>query len=397
MILKDATTNLLMSMSRFMTKKGSDMESRQGLANAINDILGEDLLDAIFINSTVNSLLPDIAVLHLYNKDFSRYLLDPDMSDTCPFGFTLEIHERCFTKYTEEELVSAILHDTLQNIMSDTAKIRFIKAYTNVISRHKTSLIIDMFDDISLSEVLYIAFSEICLRPFKVPASGLDYVSTDEVLRTIGLADAYDSYLSKALPVSNITPEESMELELRYDLRDLNTVINACLDSSIHHYYNVIRDSVPLVTLDRVFTSRQAIASTGFISRKKNFKNKRTATLPHPQEMTIMSESFNDPKNDLEIRFSIDKIINAMRYAETEAERDVILFKIKNLSLKLAKQELALAKKAENNPVVNERIKKLRAFQDELEFVRKTVMKMEIKTKRWSVYIKDTMPSGYDF
>ena len=46
----------------------------------------------------------------------------------------------------------------------------------------------------------------------------------------MGLGDAYDSYLEKRLPMSNITVERAMELELQRDHRDVNTIINACLD-----------------------------------------------------------------------------------------------------------------------------------------------------------------------
>lgn len=395
MILRDAVTGLLLAMSRFMTKKGTDMASRQELADAINNVLGEDQLDAIYINSAENALLPDIAVVHIYNSGFSRFLLDPDVSDTCPFGFTLEIHERCFNRYTEEELTALILHDILQNVQSDTAKIRFIKAYTAVLSKHKTSKILDMFDDISLSEVLFIGFTEICLRPFRVPANGLDYVATDDVLKTLGLADAYDSYLNKVLPMSNITPEASMEQELRDDYRDINTIINACMDSSIRHYYHVIREGVPLVTLDRVFANKQSLISTGFISRQREFRKKKPVTLSASQ--AAISESYNNPKDELEIRFAIDKIINAMRYAESEAEREVVLFKIKQLQLKLARQQIALGKKGKQSPTTEEKIRKLQEFQSELDDVRAKMMAAEIKTKRWSVYVKDSMPTGYDF
>ena len=78
MISKESVTNLLLVMSRFMTKKGADMESRRELAAAIGNVIGENSLDAIYINNTDNVLLPDVAVLHLYNTDFSRFILDPD-------------------------------------------------------------------------------------------------------------------------------------------------------------------------------------------------------------------------------------------------------------------------------------------------------------------------------
>lgn len=401
MITRDATNNLLLSMSRFIAKRGADMASRQDLADAINVVLGEDLLDAIYINSVDNVLLPDIAVIHLYNNDFSRFLLDPDNTDTCPFGFTLEIHDRCLTgQYTEEELSALILHDILQNVLSDTAKIRFIRAYTSVISKHKITDVLDMFDSVSLSEVTFMMFTEICMRPFRAPIMDFDYVATDEVLKTIGLGDAYDSYLKKTLPMTPYSVESQMGRCLKDDYRDVNTIIDACLDGTIRHYYHVIRESVPMVTLNHIFDSKSALASTGFISRKRVFKRKpgSTSTVDAAkQEKNVLAESYNDPKNDLEIRFAIDKIINALRYAETEAEREVVLFRIKQLSLKLVKMQLALEKKRNLDVKTSEKIRTLKAFLDELESIRAKAMSMEIKTKRWHVYIKDSMPAGYDF
>jgi len=397
MILKDSVTNLLLVMSRFMTKKGADMDSRRELAEAIGDVIGEKSLDAIYINNTDNILLPDVAVLHLYNNQFSRFILDPDSPDTCPFGYTIEIHQRCFEKYTEEELTAVILHDILQNVQSDTAKIRFYKAYTAVTSKHDVSMMLDLFDDTNLSEVTFMAFTAICLRPFRVPATGEDYVATDDVLKAVGLADAYDSYLNKVLPMSNKTVEAVMTRTLNDDIRDMNTIINACLDKTIRHYYYTIRTEVPLVTLDHILTSRQAVESIGFVSRKKEYTHRHDMPKPPLNGPGAMSESFTNPKDEYEIRFQIDKIVNSMRYAESEAEREVILFKIKQLSLKLAKTEQQLSRRNSTDKHMVERLTKLREFRAELDSLREQVMKMEIKVKRWSVYVKDVMPEGYNF
>lgn len=393
MISKESVTNLLLVMSRFMTKKGADMESRRELAAAIGNVIGENSLDAIYINNTDNVLLPDVAVLHLYNTDFSRFILDPDSVDTCPYGYTIEIHQRCFEKYTEEELTAVILHDILQNVQSDTAKIRFLKAYTAVTSKHDTTLMLDLFDDISLSEVTFMGFTAICLRPLRVPVEDADYVATDEVLKAVGLGDAYDSYLNKVLPMSTMTVDDAINKELKQDYHDVNTIINACLDRTVRHYYNTIRTEVPLVTLDHILTSRQAVESIGFVSRKKQYA--RRHPIPAPDN-TAIAESFSNPKDEYEIRFQIDKIINSMRYAETEAEREVILFKIKQLSLKLLKTEQQLTRRT-NDKYMTERLTKIREFRAELDELRDKVMKMEIKVKRWSVYVKDAMPEGYNF
>lgn len=392
MIMKDAVTNLILAADKFMTKSGQDITCRRDMAAAINAITGEDSLDAIYVNNVDNYLIPDVAVIHLYNQDFAKYLMDPDAYDTCPFGYTIEIHERCFKKYTAEELVAVILHDILQNVQSDTAKIRFFKAYTSVTSKHDAAKMIDLFDDIRLSEILFMAFTQICVRPFRVPVMGYDYVATDEVLRTLGLGDAYDSYLDKCLPNSIRTVEEVMEQELKDDYRDMNTIINACLDKSIRHYYAAIRDAVPLVTLENILGSSQAVASIGFISRKKNFKRKYTdgkiSTSP-------LSESYNDPKNELELRFQIDKIISSLRYAETEAEREVLLFRIKQLQLKISKMEQKCAKRTDQASL--DKLVFLKNCQSELDSLRKQTVERDIKTKRWSVYVKDCMPEGYDF
>ena len=392
MIMKDAVTNLILKVDHFSTKRGQDITCRQELVDAINTITGEDSLDAIYVNNVDNYLIPDVVVLHLYTKEFSQFLMNPDTADTCPFGYTVEIHERCFNKYTAEELAAVILHDILQNVQSDTAKIRFMKAYTAVTSRHEAAKIMDLFDDISLSEVVFMMFSQICVRPFRVPTSGFDYVATDEVLHTMGLGDAYDSYLEKRLPMSNITVERAMELELQRDHRDVNTIINACLDKDIRHYYTVIREASPLVTLENILGSRQAAASIGFNSRKKNFKKK------HPEDScaNALAESYNDPKSDVEIQFQIDKIRSSLRYAETEAEREVLLFRIKQLTLKLVGQEQKLARYGTPSPSAVEKINKLHEFQDELENLRKQTVEKEIKVKRGSVYVKDALPEGYD-
>lgn len=397
MIKQDAITDLVMTMARFVTKRGADISSKQDLMRAINAVVGEDSLDAIFINTTDNILIPDVAVLHLYNDKFASYLLNPDSTDLCPFGYTIEIHQRCFDKYTEEELTALILHDILQNVQSDTARTRLLRAYTTVIEKHNDTDILEMFNELNLNEVLYIMYASICTRPFKAPVVGCDYVGTDEVLKSMGLGDAYDSYLEKILPVSTDTPEDRIDKDLKDDLRDVNTIINSCLDNDIRHYYHTISTNIPLISLQQVFSGTNALHSIGFYSRHRDYKRRDSFTDNANSCATVMVESYNNPKNEIEIRWQIDKIINSMRYAESEAERNVVLFKIKELSLKLSKMEEKLSRRPGNDPYMAERIRKIREFQDELEQLRRKTVAMEIKTKHWHIYVKDAMPSGYDF
>ena len=401
MISPDAVTNLVLCANRYMLKRGDDVVARRELKAAIEDVTDtKGLVDAIYVNNVDNYLIPDVSVIHLYDGSFSQWLLDADDCDTCPFGFTIEIHERCFTKYTEEELVALIIHHMLQNVLSDTAKIRFMKAYTAVTNKYETDKMLDLFNGMSVDEVLFMAFTEICLRPFQVPAdAGYDYVATDEVLRTLGLADAYDSYLEKVLPMSNDTVEHRMDTELKNDYRDVDTIIKACLDRDIRHYYNMVRDGVPLVTLEHILGSRQSTNALGFKSRKSNrvSVHGRNVALG---ETAVLNESLNDPSNEIEIRFQIDKIINSMRYAETEAEREVILFKIKKFSMTLARTEREYKKRVAKHPTdenLKNKLKFLQSCLGELDDLRKQTMKMEIKTKHWHIYVKDSMPTGYDF
>ena len=219
--------DLIIKTNLFMSKRGRDIESRQNLIAAINALTGENSLDAIYTNDVANYQIPDVVVLPLYHSDFSVYLMNPDNVDTCPFGYTIEIHSRCFDRYTPEELTAVIVHDILQNVQSDTARIRFMKAYSDVIGDRNPEAIMDAFSELSISEVTFMMFIQICCRPFRVPVSGLDYTGTDDFLKAYGLADAYDSYLIKALDMSNDTPEDRVNLEIRNDYRDVKTIIDA--------------------------------------------------------------------------------------------------------------------------------------------------------------------------
>lgn len=395
--MKESVTNYLITLSKFCTKRGTDITVNAELKQVINMLTGEDAeLTAIYVNDRNNFNIPDVCVMPCYDPGFSRYLLNPDGDELCPFGYTIEIHARCFTKYTDEELGAVILHDILQNVLSDTAKIRFLKAYTSVISKYSNERVINLFNGIKQDEVLYIAFLEICIRPFRVPTAEPEYVSTDEVLKVIGLGDAYDSYLTKTegLVTAVLTPDLALEYEMRKDLRDIETVITVCLDNDLYHYYRMIRNGVPLLTLEHLL---QPDRTAGFIM----IPGKRYMKRPRPHrddnKCDSMNESFNNPKSEYEIRFQIDKIIGNMRYAESEAEREVVLFKIKQLSIKLADQLAKLEKVPSPNKITADKIRFIRACLEELDGLRERTVNMEIKEKRWSVYVKGDMPEGYDF
>ncbi|WP_300944249.1 hypothetical protein [uncultured Duncaniella sp.] len=396
MILKDATTDLLLKMEVFMAKRGQDINARRDLIQAINTITGEDSLDAIYINTTDNYLIPDVVVLPLYNKDFNLYLMDGDLSNTCPFGYTVEIHQRTFDTLTPEELTAVVIHDILQNVQSCSAKVRFMKAYSNVQGKYTNEDLLRVFDGMSSAEVMFMGFMDICTRPFRVPVMSFDYIGTDEVLKNMDLGDAYDSYLVKVLQTSDKTPEEYIEAETKQDYKMMKTILQACMNRDIRHYYTMVRNATPLVTLDNIFGTPGTTASLGFISRMRSFKHRYEPA--NSNAVATLSESFLNPKNELELRFQVDKIISDIRFAESEPEREVILIKIKNLSIKLFKLKDKYDKRLQTNPTDNktrDEYEFVCNLLDELELLRQKTVKMDIKEKRYGVFVQ--YPKGYEY
>ncbi len=402
MILKDNLVNLILKMDVLITKKGKDIGVNREVISAINSIVNSPdnrdsiICDTIFINEVDNFNIPDVLILPLYNNAFNMYLMDGDLSGNCPFGYTIEIHKRCFDKYNAEEITACIIHDILQNVCSCTAKTRFIKAYNDTLNKYNNDQILKMFDDISNSEICFIAFADICSRPFKVPVLKNDYIGTDEVLISMGLGDAYESYLNKVYEVTNLTPEDRILAETKEDYNVINTIFKACVNNDIRHYVNSIKVAAPLVSFDNILNSSSSVASIGFVSKDRYYKKTY-----HPKDnssINTITESFINPKNEIDIRFQIDKIISNIRYAETEPERQVILIKIKNLTIKLTKVKNSLEKAVEKNSADKVSRSKLEYVNDrlaELEILREKTVTMEIKQKKYGLFI--AYPEGYQY
>lgn len=396
MILKDTITKLLLKMEPFMTKKGNDITIRREVIELINQLFDESSLDAIYINHTDNFNIPDVVVLPLYHKDFAQYLMDGDLSNICPFGYTVEIHERCFRNYSAEELTALVIHDILQNVQSCTAKERFLRAYNNVLSEIDNEIILDLFNDISLSEICFMGFLDICCRPFKAPIEDSDFIATDEVLKGMGLADAYDSYLDKTIPMTLDTVEDRIEKDTKYDYRTMRTIIRACMDKTVRRYYTMIRTGIPLVSLENVFAGKATISSLGFISRKRDFKRNYVPLNPNANT-AVMTESWLNPKSEVEVRYQIDKIIADIRYASSEGDREIILMKIKNMTIKLIKTKGDIEKKLlklPNEKTYQHQLEFVNTMLDMLETYRIKVRDMEIKEKRYGIFLN--MPIGYE-
>lgn len=397
MINADLLTDLILKMDAFRMKKGQDTSLKRDLITAINAFIGEDSLDTIYINSNDHMLVPDVFVMPIYNKDFGAFIMNPRLNDNCPYGYTLEIKTEAFDKYTAEELTAIIIHHIMQNVQSACAKARFLGAYTKAIEDYSDDVILDMFTDISHSEVCYIAFLDICARPFNVPVSNYDYTGTDCVLVSVGLADAFDSALMKMRALSNDSPEDQIDIETEKDYRTLGTIIKACVNNDIRHYYEMIKTSLPLVTLQNVIGKPASTNALGFASRKKDFKHRYPIEKAAPGASPIV-ESVMNPKNEIELRFQIDKIVVEMRYLETEGERQAILFRIKNLRLKMMNTKKALQKKLDKHPADENLIGKMKyvdACIDELEDLRKQVVKKVVTPKHYGVFVQ--YPAGYEY
>ena len=143
--------------------------------------------------------------------------------------------------------------------------------------------------------------------------------------------------------------------------------------------------------------------SLGFISRRRKLMKKyEPVAIPGESgtTATVITESFMNPKNEVELRFKIDQIISSMRYAESEAEREVLLFKIKNLTLKMIKTREELDRKIQKDPVnktLTSQMNTVMNFIVVLNMLRDKCVKMEIKQKVWRIYSKVDLPEGYQY
>jgi len=399
MIMSDKVRDLILKMDVFCTKKGKDISVTKELVGLINDIFGDNALDSIFVNTDDQFNIPDVAVIPLYNQEFSSFIMTDDFANCCPYGYTIEIHQRVFEKLNPEELTALVLHDVLQNVESCTAKLRLLTAYNSVFSKYRNEDVLDLFDDISTSEVMFMMFVDICCRPFRVPASEAEYVATDATLKELGLADAYDSYLRKVLPMSNDTVETRMETETKNDYRTVRTIIKSCMDRDIRHYYAVFKNAIPLVSLENIFAGKTTVTSLGFISRKRSVRNRLVGKDGSMiNEAAVLNETYINPRNEVEYRFQVDKIIADIRYCETEAERQVILIKIKNLALKFTKVKGLLEKDLEkdsSSETLNHQYTFIMNLLDELDMLRKKTLELDLTRKPYGLWVRGAGPDGY--
>ena len=126
----DILKRTILRLDAFMLKQGQDMGLRKDVIDGINQFTGENSLSTIYINTADSTQVPYVFVMPKYNKDFNKFIMNADLDYHMPWGYTLELSRMAFTKFTSEELMALILHAITQNVMSSSAKIRFLNAYS---------------------------------------------------------------------------------------------------------------------------------------------------------------------------------------------------------------------------------------------------------------------------
>lgn len=397
MTSQDNLKRTILKLSAFMTKKGQDLGLRKDIIDGINQFTGENSLDTIYINPIDSTLIPDVFVMPKYNKDFSLYIMNADMAYHCPWGYTLEIAARAFDKFQPEELMALIIHAISQNVMSSIAKMRFLNAYSAALDDFRDTTILDVFEDLSHSEVCYIAYADICMRPIRVNVENGDYVGTDEVLKTCGLADAFDQACLKIDGLNNNTPEQIINREVSQDHKTLQVIFDAVVNNDIRHYFEMIKNACPVITLTNISGAKKNNTVLGLVSDPHAPRAKLETSIDrHPH---MIMESLTNPKNEEELRFQMDKVGVAIDYIATEDEKTSILYRIKVLKLRIMKTRLEVEKKLKRKQLTldeaNYKLAYLKEFEEILETYRKRTIEKKIKPRTvglWAVY-----PAGYDF
>lgn len=400
MINNDILINLILKMDAFMMKKGHDLRLKREIIDSINSFIGNEDLETIYVNETDSVNVPDVFVMPIYDKKFNTFMMDPDITTHCPYGYTVEIHARCFDKYKSEELVAVIIHHILQNVQSDVAKSRFMRAYIEATRKFSDELLLSAFDTISHSDAIYMAYVDICLRPFNVPTERETIVGTDDVLKNIGLADAFDSALDKIIQGGglNVDVDKIVNKELSADVKALKTVFQAGLNNELHRYFYVLKNGIPLITLQNIMRADKTGTVLGLEAKVSVDRARKNAKVVPSNDVAALSESVFNPKDEIELQYQIDKIITDMRFMEHADERAALLFRTRTLSMKVLKTKEKITKRLEKSPGdknLMHKIDYLNAALDQLDMMREKIIKADIKQHRIGIIVK--YPTGYTY
>lgn len=407
MINFDLVTDMVIKMNA-LKMNPMDRERRKALTKSINNFFGEESLEDVYVNELDNDFCPDVFVMPIFNTEFADYLFGDHCSNNCPFGYTVEFKKSAFSKYSPEELVALMIHHALQNCFSASAKTRFLEAYNSAMDDLTDDAAITMYHDFSSSELCYLAYIDICARTFNVPIVSYDYIGTDDVLRSVKLDDAYESAIDKmdryldAQQVVNMDPNFIISEETKRDFATIRAIFTADMRSEVALYYDMILNRYPLVTLKKITIPAKSGKSKSlkFYSRHKKYEPSDKCEMKKCENSgdQAISESVMNPKNEIELRFQIDKVITETKYIDTEADRQAVLYRIKQLQVKLLNTETELRnrkKKDPNNNEIEMKIRYVGQMRNELDSLRMLVVNKAVVPKRYGVFVK--YPSGYEY
>lgn len=391
-----SVVDIILKMDAYMLKKGRDLSVKRELIKAITTLCNDAKLCDIYVNELDRVNLPDVVVAPVYQKNINDFLLNPDITYSFLNGYTIEINSCCFTKYTAEELTAIVLHHLLQNIQSCSAKSRFMEAFTKASYEIKEFDPYTLRDDKYPNNILgYIMYLDICLRPINVPVNQYSPVSTDMILINMKLDDAFNSALRKMINDDSmlVVSDAMLDAAKLHDKRTIRTMMMACVNNDLSVYYNSVYTSLPICILCDVFKINQDNYVIG-----ANKPCSMCKPLVMGEKAQAVLESFLNPKDEIELRYQIDKIITDMRFMEHADERNELLFRTRNLTVKMAKTRIDVMKKLEKTPGDQNLVHKLEyldAMIAELEQIRQKIVKTELQPHQIGLVVK--YPAGYNY
>lgn len=402
----DILKRTILKLDTFMIKNGQDIGLRKDIIDGLNEYTGENSLSTIYINSSESALVPYVFVMPKYNKDFNKYVMNAEVDYHMPWGYTLELSTMAFKKFTAEELMALIIHAISQNVMSSSAKIRFLNSYSRALGEYRDNTILDAFEDLSHSEVCYIGYIDICSRPIRVKIENRDTLGTDEVLKTSGLADAFDSAASKIDGITDNTSEQIIRKEIEQDYKTMQVIFQSVFNNDIRHYFEFIKNAIPLITIKNVTSSKKNTIALGFAGdfisdSSAPMQPIGEATIEYTPQLADMSllESLSNPKNEEELRYQLDKVGVSIDYISTEDEKVSILYRIKVLKLRIMRTKLEIERKVRQKKLstdeANYKLGYLEEFNEILEVYRKRTIEKKLNPRHvglWAVY-----PEGYQY
>lgn len=391
-----------------LSKKPNDIEIMNDIKNIINSMFNYSsdtpsvTLKTILVNPSEFDTMRDVNVIPDYFNTFDDFLLTGNIPKK-GMTYTLEIKKSALTRVAPETLTAIIIHDILHNVMSDCARSRFMNAYNNALDTFVSKDLLYIYSNTIRSEVMFMMFLDICLRPFELTTVGYDYIGCDEVLVSLDLGEIYDKYI-KSKYSSEYVPDKQPErivVETKNDSNVVRRMMQACKNGDIRQVVLDYQRFSPLLfvkySLDRASSGKFNIGGKDFQScGLYDFStNSNTDVLHNP----MLENAAVSMKKQVNIRFEIDKIIVAAKYIDTEAQRAAVLYDIRCLQLKLVNMRQDIEKKIlrerGDTRLLKSDLELVNSYFDELDKIRNEIANTPQRQVHYGVFVK--YPAGYDF